>query len=804
MTELRQRLRGLLPRRRLTRWTVLVGFVVLAGATWLSFTARVMALREMRTTGPGWSYPSRLYSADLPLTAGARLFADPLLRQVEVRGYRRVAGQAVAPGEFTSLSNAIEIGVRGFHAADDPAGHGGPERVRVVFGRGGIATIERRGGYRGLPAPDLAHPPRLEPVAFATVLDSLRVRRTWLPLSRVPRVVQDAVIASEDRRFRQHLGLDLRSNARALFVNVAAGGVREGGSTLTQQLARGLFLGRERTLPRKVVEAALAVGLELALSKDEILEMYLNSVYWGQDGGDGVAGLAEASRHYFGVPAESLGLAQAALLTGIIPGPNALSPFRRPNLAKRTRHRVLMDMVELGRIDSAAAGAADRSPLGLHHQPPPADRFPAASGFIRDELARRLGAGAAEHMGLAVFTTIDPVWQADAESLLVMGLNELEPPHGRDLLQGAFVAMNASDGAVRAMVGGRDDQQGQFNRATQARRQPGSAIKPVVYSAALDPTRGAPRFTPASTVPDQRRSFDTPEGPWTPRNDQEDYHEQVTLAKALAKSLNVATANLVQLIGPGTVVRYAERFGLGTLKPVASIGLGSNEVTPLALTSAYTVFANAGMHAPSTGLRAVVAHHAGNPLPRLTAPTRVLPVETATLMTGLLENVVNFGVAYPLRHNYGFTRPTAGKTGTTNDYNDGWFVGFTPDVVAGVWVGHDQPRSLAGPSSDTALRVWARVMTRLLAGVPGIDFASDKGLQLAWIDPYTGGLARRDCPVPTRVPFLPGTAPVKTCTRDHTHDWEKIRAAAAAESLTINNMVREDLMRLADSTAAEP
>ena len=802
--EFQARLSRLLHKRRSHwLWGMAVLVLVLVGA-WLSFVVRLDALRELRTTGPGWSFPSHLYTADLPLKAGTPLAADPVLRQLAARGYQRVERTAPRPGEFVALPNTLEIGLRGYDAATDPAGQGGPERVRVRFARGAIAAVERLGGYRDFAAPDLAHTPRLEPIAFAVVLDSLRVRRTWTPLARIPRLVQNAVIASEDRRFRKHLGLDLRSNARALFVNVRAGGVRQGGSTLTQQLARGLFLGRERTLPRKVDEAAIAVGLELALSKDEILEMYLNSVYWGQDGGDGVAGVREAARHYFGALPESLTLAQAALLAGIIPGPNALSPFRSPRLATRARHRVLVDMVELGIVDSTAAGLADRSPLGLHYQPPPADRFPAASGFVRDELSRRLGAGAAEHLGLAVFTTIDPVWQADAESLLVEGLDALEAPRRGDLLQGAFVAMNAGDGRVRAMVGGRDDQQGEFNRATQALRQPGSAIKPVVYSAALDPTRGAPRFTPASTVPDQRRSFDTPEGPWTPRNDKEEYHEQVTLAKALAKSLNVATANLVQSVGPGTVVRYAARFGLGTLKPVASIGLGSNEVTPLALTSAYTVFANQGLHALPTGLRAVVARNGGNPLPKLPAPTRVLPLATAALMTGLLENVVKFGVAYPLRNQYGFTRPVAGKTGTTNDYNDGWFVGFTPDVVAGVWVGHDQPRSLGGPAADTALRVWARIMNRMLSGVPASGFPSDRGLEQAWIDPYTGGLARGDCPTPTPVPFLPGTAPLKACTRDHTQDWERIRASAAAESLAINSLLQEDLMRLADSTVVEP
>ena len=792
------------PKRRSVWLSLLATLLLTLGIAFAVFVTRVRALRELRATGPGWSFPSRLYTADVPLVEGAEAPAAVLLRQLAARGYRRGAGAPVLPGEYVNVGGVVEIGLRGFDAAPDPASHGGPERVRVTFAAGRIAAVTRLGGYAGHAGPDLTHAPRLEPVPFAVLVDSLRVRRTWVPLARIPRVLQQAVVASEDRRFRHHLGLDLKGNARALFVNVRAGEVRQGGSTLTQQLARGLFLGRQRTLPRKLEEAAIAVGLELMLSKDEILEMYLNSVYWGQDGGDGIAGVVEASRHYFGVPPDSLKLAQAALLAGIIPGPNALSPLRSPRLATRARHRVLMDLVEVGAIDSASAGAADRSRLALHHVPPPPNRFPAIGAFLRDELSRRLETGAADHWGLAVLTTIDPVWQAEAESLVIEGLDALESPNPRDYLQGAFVAMSPSNSEVRAMVGGRDMQAFGFNRATQALRQPGSAIKPIVYAAALDPARGAPAFTPASTVPDLRRSFETPEGPWTPRNDQEDYHEQATLAKGLAKSLNVATANLVQRIGPGTVARYCERFGLGRPKPVASIGLGSNEVTPLALTSAYTVFVNSGMRAEPTAVRAVADPRGRDPMPRLAAPIRVLPARTAALMTGLLENVVTFGVAYPLRKSYGFSRPVAGKTGTTNDYNDGWFVGFTPRVVAGMWVGHDQPRPLAGPAAETALRVWARVMNRLLDGVPATEFASDRKLEWVPIDPYTGGRARGDCPSPMRVPFLPGTAPTTACRRDHAADWERIRAAALADSTKRDSLFREGLMRYADSTAVEP
>ncbi len=461
---------------------------------------------------------------------------------------------------------------------------------------------------------------------------------------------------------------------------------------------------------------------------------------------------------------------------------------------------MLRDLREVGAITDAQARAAAAAPLGARREPPPTDRFPSFTGLVRDELSRRLGGGSAEHDGLWVFTTLDPVWQAEAESTLVAGVAAVEAQRGRrpdQPLQGAFVAMDAATGAVRAVVGGRGLVSGDFNRATRALRQPGSAIKPIVYAAALDPTRGAPQFTPASTLADERRSFDTPEGPWTPRNDEGDYHASVTLAKGLAKSLNVATANLVQAIGADRIARDAGRFGLTGMKPVASIGLGTNEVTLLALVSAYTPFSNGGVRPEPTVLRAAVTVRGRDVALRLERPRRVLPEPTAALMTGLLEDVVTFGVSYPLKKTYGFLRPVAGKTGTTNDYHDAWFLGFTPDVTAGVWVGYDQPAPLGAPAAQIALPVWARVMTRVLDGYPPRPFASDAGLDLVWIDPYSGGLARPDCPRPMRVPFLPGTAPTTPCRLDHAADWAKIRADALAESLRVDTSA-------VDSTAMPP
>ncbi len=765
-------------------------------ASFIGFALKLGALRDRHATGPAWVFPSRVYSDGVDLVPGRTLSPDYLRAALAARGYQTARPPLVRPGTYALDGARAEILLNGFHDAPDPAGHGGPERVRLRIAEGRLAALERLGGLPGALPPDTARPARLEPVLVALLLDRDRVRRSWVPLERIPRALRDAVVASEDRRFRSHLGFDLKSNLRALLTNVEAGAVRQGGSTITQQLARGLFLGRQRTFDRKVREIFLAAGLEILLSKDQILEMYLNSVYWGQDARGGVAGAAEAARFYFDAPVESLTVAQAALLAGIIPAPNAYSPFRNPRAARQRRDAVLVDMVQTGALEAAAAARVRTEPLVVHRGPPPAERFPSFTGYLREQVRAALPRATAIGGGLALMTTVDPVWQAAAERQLAAGVAEQERWRGRgaEPLQGAFVAIDPARGEVRAMVGGRDPTEGDFNRATHARRQPGSAIKAIVYTAALDPARGGAALTPASTVPDLRREFATPQGPWKPQNNEGDYHEIVTLAKALARSLNVATANVVERIGAGTVARYCERFGLGHTQAVPSVGLGTSEVTLLALTGAYGVFPAGGLWRAPSPVRAALDGRGRDLLHARPAPSRVISERTAALMTGLLEDVVIFGVGYPLRSRFGFTQGVAGKTGTTNDHNDTWFVGFTREFAAGVWVGYDTPRDLQRPAAEVALPVWAGIVRAMTQNSPPAPFPARDDLEVVWIDPFTGGRARGDCPSPMRVPFVKGSAPTAECTRDHAMDWQRIYedqmradsvAAARAETLGV-------------------
>ncbi len=777
----------------------MVGIVTLLvlAALFVPFALRVHALATCQAVGPSWYFPSRVYSDGVPLAAGRVLPRGYLLAQLQARDYRRTPAPPRRPGSYSLTGRGVEIFLRGFRDGPDPEGAGGPELVALTLDDSLLVSVERRGGFPGTPEPDRDHAPRLEPVLISQFLGKDGVRRSYVTIDRVPRLAQEAVVVAEDRRFYNHMGLDLRGTMRALVANLRAGGVREGGSTISQQLARGLFLSRRRTLSRKLAELPLAVGLELLLPKQKILEMYLNMIYWGQAEGGGVAGIAEAARGYFDTPVESLRVEQASLLAGMIQAPNAIAPFEHPRRALEERNRVLDALAATGKLEPAEASRLKKRPLGLRRGPGPAERFPSYTGYVHDLLKRRFGATATEARGLFIFTTMDLAFQEVAERELAAGIARLEAWSGRRAqpLEGAFVALEPGTELVRALVGGRSSHPGDFNRATQARRQTGSAIKPIVYAAALA-EGGVTGFNPASTVPDERRIFGQGEDAWSPRNDGDRYHATATLAGALAHSLNVATANVVEAIGPGTVARYAERFGLGQLKPVLSIGLGTNEVSLLELTDAFAVFPGGGMRRGASAIR-FVADGRGRPLftPANNA-TQVIPPGIAALMTGLLQDVVSFGVAYPLRHYYGFNRPVAGKTGTTDEYRDAWFIGFTPYLVAGLWIGYDTPRSLGRPATHVALPLWASMMDRLVGDFPLSPFASDQGLEYHYIDPWTGYLADMGgCPM-LRAPFLPGTSPTVPCSAapDTFHYEEDLDSLYMGDTTGVPGQVPEEPM----------
>lgn len=783
-----------LPRRRLALAAAVLAIV--AGGLLFDFAHSLGELRAQRRTGPNWSFPSRVFSDGVALTAGRAASLDYLRAELRARAYTEVGGPPVKPGTFARNASGFTIFLRGFLDERDPEGGGGPERVFVGIEQGHLAGVRRLGGLPGSPPPDLAHPSRLEPIMVSMLFDEERMWRTYVSVERIPRPVRDAIVVSEDRRFYQHDGIDVRGAVRALTVDVRAGDVKQGGSTITQQLARGLFLGRERTWSRKLAEVPLAGGLEVLLSKDQILEMYLNSVYWGQAEGFAVGGIAEAARWYFDVPVESLTVLQGATLAAMIPGPNLFNPFKDPATVRERRNVVLEEMVETQHLAAGEAAQLAALPLGVKKGATPTERFPWYSGYVKDALEPRLPHHAATHEGLSIYTTMDLAWQEIAEDAMGSGLTILDPRGGPRGLEGAFVALDPARASVLAMVGGRSAQTGNFNRAYQARRQTGSAIKPIVYAAAL-----ASGLTPATTVPDTQRTFGRGRSAWRPQNFEGSYHPEVTLAHALEASLNLATTSLVERIGPSTVADLAAEFGLAGLKPVMSIGLGSNETSLLQLTGAFAVFAAGGMHREPTPLRAAVDRSGRTVVAPSHAAASAIAPGIASLMTAMLENVTKYGVARALHGTYGFDRPVAGKTGTTNDFRDAWFVGFTPEVVAGTWVGYDLPRSVGDQAAHTALPLWAHAVGRMLRGFAPAPFPGDSGLDWVAIDPWRGCLADSTTVGGGEItPFLYGTSPTLPCAMAGPYeDWE---LGASGDSTAADSSFASDSLWRAEPDTA--
>ena len=540
-----------------------------------------------------------------------------------------------------------------------------------------------------------------------TIFQERRIER---PLSDISPHLVDAVIAVEDQRFYEHRGIDLIRIFAAAAANLREHRAAQGGSTLTQQLARQSFLTSDKTLRRKVKEAILAWRLEREFTKQQLLEMYLNKVYFG----DGLYGVEAASLGFFGKHARDVDVAEAALLAGLVKSPSTYAPTINLERAVARRNVVLQAMLDSSAIDAATYQMALRS------QPHLADALRSEETFghyfkeeVRKQLVQRFGWERVYIGGLKVYTTLDPAMQQAAEAEVARSLAEIEKRQlnrvqqlapSTDPLQAALVAIDPTTGDVRAMVGGRNFDRSRFNRATQARRQAGSAFKPFVYASALE--QG---FTPATLITGLDNPIATLQGAWVP--DDHGGSGAMTMRAALKTSSNRAAVQMLQQIGIPTAVRYAERLGVGGLPEVPSLALGSGEVTLMSMTAAYSAFANQGMFAPPSLIRRVDDSSGQVLYASSTREDRVTSEATAFIMTSMMSDVINGGTAWQARR-VGFTLPAAGKTGTTNDYRDAWFVGFTPHLVTGVWIGYDMPRTIIanGYAGELAVPLWGRFM----------------------------------------------------------------------------------------------
>lgn len=615
--------------------------------------------------------------------------------------------------------------------------------ARLVGGLPSIADVRRMG--------EMAQATVFYDVADQPAFTIFEERRFEVALADVSPHLVDALIAIEDQRFRSHMGVDLVRIVGAMLANVREGRLAQGGSTLTQQLARQSFLTLDKTYTRKIQEVLLAFRIERQYTKDQILELYLNKMYFGA----GLYGAEAASMGYFGKPARELTVAEAALLAGLVKSPSTWAPTVNLERAVARRNVVLAAMRESGSLDDPTFEQAREARVVLRdalRSDEPFGRY--FKEQVRLELVERFGRERVYQSGLRVYTTIDVEMQKAAEAAVAKTLADLDARRQAALkarrkpvtpddppLQAALVAIDPRTGAVRAMVGGRSFADSRFNRAMQARRQPGSAFKTFVYAAALESG-----YTPASLIDQLDEPIDTLQGAWTPEDGHSDATE-LTIRAALKISSNRAAVRMLEMIGPASAVSYAGRLGLGKLPAVPSLALGSGEVTLFDMTSAYGAFAAGGVwHKPSLIRR--VEDLDGQVL--FAAEDVAVPAvrpETAFLMTSMLEDVIDGGTAWKARQ-MGFRPPAAGKTGTTNDYRDAWFVGYTKALVSGVWVGYDTPKPIlpgAAYAGDVAVPMWARFMVPATAHEAPAPFTPPRGVVAVQICRLSGKRPAAGC-----------------------------------------------------------
>lgn len=698
----------------------------------------------------------RIFGRPLTLETGRGLSIDQLVqRLLDVRYTQRA--EAEAPGEFSVTDGVVTLVVR-------PAETRPARAVKVEFRHADPPSISRMTAPGGESIRSLT----LEAPLVAAIAPG--ERRRYVPLARIPSRMIEAVLAIEDRRFYDHPGVDPIRAVGAILTNLR--GDRpylEGASTLTQQIVKNTFLTPDKTLRRKVEEQFMALVLERRFTKDQILELYLNEVVLGQRGPFEIHGVAEASRLFFGKDISSVTLAEAATIAGVIQSPSRLSPFRNPERAKERRDLVLREMASVGYVPAAEAEQASVEPLRIATRALD-DVAPYFVDYITQVVNDEADDVLKRGKPVDVYSTLDLDLQRVAQQAVVNGLIQVDkqlaarrrPPTGQP--QAALVAIDPRTGEVLAMVGGRAYTQSQYNRAVVASRQPGSVFKPFVYLAAFEAMAAENRadITPASVVMDEPTVFLDGDKDYTPANYQGEYDGPITLRRALALSRNIVAIKVAEVVGFDRVASFWRRIDPGTsARAYPSIALGVFEVTPMAIAHAYTLFANGGALRP---LRVVDRIVDGARTTTFDPPAaqRVARADTTYLVTSMMRSVMNEGTGAGARA-AGFTNDAAGKSGTTNDLRDAWFVGFTPDLLTVVWVGFDDNQPIGLGGSQAALPIWTAFMKGALAGRPRESFEEPGNITHRTIDPSTGLLATPNCPKALDEVFLTGTEPGFFC-----------------------------------------
>jgi penicillin-binding protein 1B len=699
----------------------------------------------------------RVFARPFEVRRGQSVSPRQLVDRLNEMGYAN-RGQATQPGEFTIGRDTILIIPR----EGDQIGR----TVRIVFGSRSVKTKEAQAIDHLEVVGTTKRPEYLKfdaPLITALITGG-REKRRDVPLQLIPQHMVQAVLAIEDRRFYEHVGVDPIGIASAVWDYVSGRKpYLRGGSTLTQQLIKNTFLTQERSPLRKLQDQFMALILERRLTKDQILELYLNDVWLGQRGSYAVHGIAEASRLFFAKHISNVSLSEAALIAGTIQSPPRLSPFDHPDRAKERRNVVLQAMAEAGFISADAAERASHEPVQIVARALESEA-PYFVDYISQELQDKYTAVAST---VDVYTTLDLHLQRLAHDVVRDGLvrvDELLAKRKRQKAQAALIAIDPRTGEVLALVGGRSYNQSQFNRAVNARRQPGSVFKPFVYLAAFEhaASEGRTDITPATVVLDEPTTFTFNEQAWEPGNYEKEYDGPITLRRALALSRNIATIKVAEQTGYGEVAALWRRVGTGTApRPYPAIALGVFEATPFEIASAYTLFPNGGTMRP---LRTMTRLVSGGQDVRIQtpAPKTIARRDTTFLVLNMMRSVLNEGTGAGAR-GAGFTADAAGKSGTTNDLRDAWFVGFTPELLTVVWVGLDDNQPLGLSGTQAALPMWTSFMMRALAGRESPSFQTPDGISFVDIDRDTGLLAGPACPRVFSEAFIQGTEPHEVC-----------------------------------------
>lgn len=731
-------------RRRIVsiflKLTVLM--LVVAGVGLLYMDAQVRAKFE----GKRWALPAKVYARPLELYPGQPLSRDDLKIELKGLGYQFLR-KASQPGTAELGQRRVRIYTRGFNFPD---GEESARTLLIDFSGDQISRIRDAKGRNVALA-------RLEPILIGGIYPRDNEDRDLIQLEQAPPYLVEALIAIEDRDYYQHYGVSPKGIARAMFVNLKAGRVVQGGSTLTQQLIKNFYLSADRSIVRKLMEIPMAFLLDRHYSKDEILEAYLNEVYLGQEGLRAIHGFGLGSQYFFAQPIRELKLHQVALLAAMVKGPSYYDPRRNPKRAKKRRNLVLKVLQEQGTITLAERLAAEKKPLSVvKQQSLHKGAYPAYLDLVKRQLRAEYPEEALNSEGLKVFTALDPIAQVRAEQSLVKTIKGLQKGYGKKLdeLQGSMVVSNPHSGEVMAIVGGRNTRYQGFNRALDAVRPIGSLVKPAVYLAALE--QG---YTLSSVLQDEPISVELPNGDlWQPDNFDRTSHGDVPLHRSLALSYNQSTARLGMDIGVARVVDMLQRLGLEReVNAYPSLLLGATALAPVEVAQLYQTIAGNGFQVPLRAIR-MVTDQSNEELSRYSYQIlQTVDPEYIHLIQYALQEVAREGTARSVYQRLPEQLNVAGKTGTTNDQRDSWFAGFTGNRLAVVWLGLDDNDSLPLTGSSGALQVWTEFMRQEKPQ----SFMAERPEQInyVWIDELSGKLSGEGCEGARQLPFIKHTEP---------------------------------------------